>query len=105
MFFSCTTAYLCNGFEHTVDVLEGLADQLFAANVAHVAGGNEGTVVTALFCLLCGQVAFPAAAELNEEGLLRQGPGLDLVAVVQKQLKGVGGDGDGAQADDVHLGG
>ena len=60
--------------------------------------------MAALFGLLGGQVALGAVGQLDEEGLLGVGARLDLVAVVEEELERVGGDGDGAEADDVALG-
>ena len=60
--------------------------------------------MAALFGLLGGQIALGAVGQLDEEGLLGVGARLDLVAVVEEELERVGGDGDGAEADDVALG-
>ena len=90
--------------EEAIDVLERLAHELFAAHMADKAGGDERAVVAALFGLLGGQIALGAVGQLDEEGLLGIGARLDLVAVVEEELERVGGDGDGAEADDVALG-
>ena len=73
--------------------------------MAYGAAGDEGAVVAAFFCFFGGKVAFRAVGELYQEGLLAQGPGLDLVAVVQEQLKGVGGKGHGAHPDHMDFSG
>ena len=90
--------------KHAVDILEGFTDQLLTADMSDLTGGDEGTVMTVFFCLFGGQIAFGAAAELDQEGLFTECAGADLVAVVEEQLKGVRGNGNGAETDNVNLG-
>ncbi len=69
-----------SGPKQSGDILQSFADQLLAAHMAHLAGGDEGGVAAVLFCLGRGQVALGTVGQLNQEGLLGGGAGLDLVA-------------------------